>query len=268
VLFFIQGFRWWILLRAFIPGIPLSRTLMVHCKSIYYSILLPTSAPQDLIRAGMLTNKTNYDVIWGSTWVAKLIATAVLPLLFTVGYFLRQNLDVSPVIYKGASIALVVLVVALIMSFSKIITRPLRPVVGKLLPAKFLKIIESVRQSVYMYRGKYSRIFSVFLLSVLMQFVSLCNVSLIIKGITGSFHFLDCLFFVPLIEMAVISVPVTPCGAGIREVFMTLFLTNRLGFCSEQTAMYISFGVMVYVLRVFGGFFVLFDFINNRRKVF
>jgi hypothetical protein len=60
------------------------------------------------------------------------------------------------------------------------------------------------------------------------------------------------MFFIPLIEMAVISVSLTPNGMGLREAMLSLFLLQYLGFTPEQLGIYVFLNFAGILIRIVG----------------
>ena len=78
---FLQGFRWWILLRAMTPDVPFLRVLSYHFIGVFYSVVLPTSASADIVRTVLLAKKIDYSVAWGATFLCRIIGFFVLVVL-------------------------------------------------------------------------------------------------------------------------------------------------------------------------------------------
>lgn len=57
-----QGFRWWLLIVPFAPDVTLLKTMSSHFAAQFYSIVLPTSAAQDFIRASLLSGCSDKSV--------------------------------------------------------------------------------------------------------------------------------------------------------------------------------------------------------------
>jgi uncharacterized membrane protein YbhN (UPF0104 family) len=145
---FIQGYRWGVLTRVFLPQLPLSRILSAHFKALFYSIILPTSAAQDIVRAAILTTKEHYSVLWGATWLCRLMGLLVLGLLSIIGYTLIGPSLLPAWLYKALIFSLATVCILTAFSFSKRITRSFRPVFSRLLPKKALQILDDIRQSI------------------------------------------------------------------------------------------------------------------------
>jgi hypothetical protein len=244
----------------------MAKVFNVHSRSVFYSILLPSSAPQDLIRAALLSDSSNYNIVWGSTWVNKLIGTIAQAVLLTAGLIIMPKTVLPGWIFKVVYFMFGLILVVFAVSFSKTLTRPLRPVLRSITPAKILSVVENLRQAIYSYRGKPLLLFNVSLLSVVLQLFGVINASLILKGITGNFYFSECLFFIPLIELILISLPLTPNGAGIREALVVFFLQSRIGLGEMQSTVFVTIAALGYIVRVLGGIPAAIEVLSTRKK--
>jgi uncharacterized protein (TIRG00374 family) len=261
----LQGLRWWMLLKAFIPHIKFSRVINVHFIGIFYSIILPTNAAHEVVRAVLLSKDNDYGITWGSTVVSRILGLLVLAILSLYGIFLVSKGALPHGFYVSVLSIFIVLAILFYLSFSKKMTSPIRSIFTKILPAKLQKIIEDIRQGIYLYRDKKAGLFSVFLLTVFIQILLVGITSLIIAGITGRFFLAECLAYVPLIEILSMSIPLTPSGLGVRE-FLTKLMFNHIGISNEQLGVYIVICFMAILLKLVGVIPVLSGFIKNSKE--
>src|SRR5271157_376223 len=119
---FLQGVRWWMLLKAFIPAISFSRVMNHHFSAIFYSIILPTSAAQDVVRSVLISKENDYGISWGSTWVSRILGLLTLAILSIYGLFLIDRHFLPKSFFLTLIIILVALVLLFFLSFSKKIT--------------------------------------------------------------------------------------------------------------------------------------------------
>jgi len=251
-------------MRAFLRGLSLAMVMKVHFKSLFYSIVLPTSAAQDVVRAALLSTRDDYPIVWGASWVCRLLGLFALLGLSVLGLAMMGISAVpSWVVYTIAAIGLVLLGLA-ILSFSKSLTRHLRGITSRLLPAGITTVIEQIRQAVYLYRTAMPRVGAAFVISVAVQVLVVLNAVVLIKGIAGTFFFKECTFFIPAIEIVVVSLPLTPNGMGIREALLSLFLMSSVGFSPEQIGVYVLIGLLGILLRTVGIVPVLYDWLRHR----
>ncbi len=262
----IQGFRWWYLLRVFISDISIFRVLEVHFKATFYSIAVPSSIAQDVIRAALFSRESDYKIAWGASWVARVIGmTAYIPVALT-GWLLIDKTGMPQWINFALIGVFVAIIVAISFSFSKRFTRPIRGITQKFIPAHISSILEKVREGIYMYRGKFIPMAIASLITLALLGLCLLNTILIVKTICGHAYWRECFFFIPAIETAVVSLPITPNGMGIREGLSYFFLKIYLHFTPEQISLYVLFSIMIVSLKLVGCFAFLPGFIRNRKK--
>jgi uncharacterized protein (TIRG00374 family) len=246
----LQGVRWWALVRAFVPGLGFGRTMSFHFAGLFYSIALPGSA-QDVVRALLVSQHADYSVVWGATWLSRIIALCVLAVLSVFGIFVLDSSRLPPGFLLSMVSAFVVLSVLFLASFSKRITSPGRPLLKKILPAGFFGILENIREAVYKYRSKKAAVLGAGLLTLLMWLTLIAATCLAIKGITGKLFISECIAYVPIIELLCIAIPITPNGLGIREA-LTGVMFLHLGLSTEQLGIYIVFGFYSIMLKIVG----------------
>jgi len=248
----LQGVKWWILIRRFVPELKLGTAVSVHMESTFYAIALPSAAAQDVVKSVMLSKSHNPSVVWAASWLGRLIGLFVM-LAYSVFGVLYLKSDILPDGFR-ASLITAITVMALLgaASFSKRFTRPLRAAAAKLLPAKIMGKAEKLRDGIYAFKYERAALAQTFLISAAIHFLIFFNISLTIYAVSGSFYFIECLAFAPLVEIMAVSLPLTPGGVGIREALMALLFT-RLGFTGEQTALYATISLIMSMVRVSGG---------------
>lgn len=259
----LQGIRWWVLLKAYLPELSLNKTLSAHFKGMLYSIVFP--AAQDIFRAALLAKENDYMVIWGATWISKLQALIVSALLAISGLVLIDTSFLPSNIFFVLIGVGFLLCLLILLSFTKKITRHFRPVFKKVIPFSIYTHIEKIREGVYLYRKRKQSLIVAFSITLVMLCAGIFNSSLIIKGITGNFYFIEVLFFIPTIEIIILFLPITPNGIGLREALLPLFLITYLHFTPEQFGIYVLMGLLGTVLRIVGIVPVIADLFNQNR---
>ena len=261
----LQGVRWWMLMRPFAPNLSFAKTMRAHFLGLYYSIILPTSAAQDAVRAGILSRHADYSLSWASTWVSRLLGLLALAFLSLYGLFGIKRSTLPPLFFESAVFAFTLLAVLIMLSFSKRFTGPLRVAFGKYLPRAIVTIIENIRESVYLYRRKPGILFMVLCVTLFMQVIIFMGACIAITGISGRFLFFESLLYLPVIEVLCMTIPLTPNGIGIREAMLALMF-KHVGLSTEQLAIYIVLGYGSISLKILGGLPLLFDAIAKVRS--
>lgn len=262
---FLQGVRWWMLLKAFIPAISFSRVMSSHFSGIFYSIILPTSAAQDVVRSVLISKDNDYGISWGSTWVSRILGLLTLVILSIYGLFCIDKRSLPQSFFISVITIFLILVLLFFLSFSKKITSPFRDLIGKLVPSKITTVIENIRQGVYIYRDKKKTLFWVFLVTMFIQLLLVGSTCLVLVGISGRFFVFECLAYIPLIEIISMSVPITPSGLGIRELLIKVMFA-QIGLSNEQLGVYITLGFLSISLKLVGGVPVLFNLLKKENR--
>ena len=261
----LQGTKWWVLIRRFVPEFGLGKALSVHLESVFYAIALPTATAQDVVRSVILSRSHSPQTVWAAAWLGKLMGFLTLIMLSVFGalYIQEEHLPANFRITVITALALITVMTA--ASFSKKITRPLRRVMAALLSPKIISKADKLRESIYIFKHERTTLLQTFLITVITQLLIVFIISLTIYAITGNFYFIECLAFVPLVEIAVIALPLTPGGIGIREALMAAFFMH-LGLSAEETASYVTISLTVSMLRLTGGIFPLYRFAAKRKS--
>jgi len=262
---FLQGTKWWILIRRFVPELKLSKALSVHFESAFYSIALPTAAAHDVVKSVILSRSHSPQVVWAAAWICKLMGFLALIILSVFGALYIQS-EILPDNFRSSLIAaLAVVTVMAAASFSKRITRPLRTIMAAVLSPKIMSRAEKFREGIYIFKHERTTLLQTFLITAATHLLIMFTISFTIYAITGKFYLIECLAFVPLIEIVALSLPLTPGGIGIREAMMAAFFMH-LGLSPEQTASYVTISLLVPMLKLTGGVCPLYRFAAKRKS--
>jgi uncharacterized protein (TIRG00374 family) len=261
---FVQGVRWWLLLRTFSDKFTFTRAIAYHFSSIFYSMILPTSAAQEVIRTLFVVQKVGSAVSWGAAWICKLTAILISLLfsLFGILYLSHTALPHGTLI--GIIILFFLLIAAGFVSFSKNITAPFRKIATSFLPPGIVLKLENIREGIYQYRTKKKDLLITIVLTTFIQIVFVFNLALTIKGVSGSFFFWECLAFMPIIEMISMAQPFTPNGMGVREALTTIMF-QHLGLSKEQLGIYIILTLSSTLLRLIGAGPIFYGMIKKQK---
>ncbi len=246
-----QSWRFSILTRPFTSDLGFLRILAADLKAKYLSLIIPSSVGQDIVRGTLLKNHLTPDETVGISLVFRL--TGLLPFLFlsSVGLFYLAGFseiqEILPLLFTMAT--LLILFTAVL--FSKRLSRAIGKLVQPILPAKVLSFSKQTISAVQLYRGHGK-------LSLLNLVVSFCTQLLIVgfssvllKAITGEFHFATAITFIPVIEIIAVLIPFAPSGFGARETGYVLMF-NKLGESDESRALYIWLALMMYLVNLTG----------------
>jgi uncharacterized membrane protein YbhN (UPF0104 family) len=259
----LQGVKWWTLIRRFVPGLKVGRAVSVHLGSAFYSIVLPAAA-QDVVKSVMLSKNHPPSVIWAASWLARLIGFFSL-LIFSAAGLMYLDSGILPDGFRASLLTAVAAITALgAASFSKSVTRPLRSLAARILSPGILAKAEKLREGIYVFKYERATLAQTFLISSLVQFLSILSAALTAYAVSGNFYFIECLAFVPLVEIMAVSLPLTPGGLGIREALMAILFT-RLGLDGGQIASYVTISLIGSMVRILGGIPILWRLVRGSR---
>jgi uncharacterized protein (TIRG00374 family) len=259
---YLQGIRWWLLLKAFIPEIPYSLTMRAHFLGIYYS---PNNAIQEVVRTVLIANKYDYKICWSSTWIAKIFGMLVLAILSVYGLLTLNKSGLPQGFAQSTISAFALLILMTVLTFSRRTSRPIMKVLRKIAPQGIRKAIENVYEAIHEYKSKGRVLVFSFIFTMFIQMILIAGVAFLIYGITSSFQLNSCLAFIPLIEIACVALPITPNGIGIREPLSALMF-KQMGLSVEQLGIYIAMYYFAFSLKLVGGLPLLCDLIKRRKS--
>ncbi|MEE3232578.1 MAG: lysylphosphatidylglycerol synthase transmembrane domain-containing protein [Candidatus Latescibacterota bacterium] len=249
----LQGVRWWILLRTCATDLSLGRTLEYHFAASFYALILPGASAQEIVRAYLLSKRVDYGVVWGSTWLSKLMGMIGWVFVGLVGFFIESHL----LNYWNSQIGLVLLVVSLglliavCLSFSKRVTRFIRLLFERYLPTTVVSSLSEIREAIFIFRFQKLTMFSAFLLTICLQVLLVFGTAVVVYAINGTFMFWSLAAILALIELVVVVLPLTPGGVGIREGLIAM-LFNQVGLGIEEIGIYIFLNILGISVRLLG----------------
>jgi uncharacterized protein (TIRG00374 family) len=261
----LQGVKWWVLIRRFAPELKLGKAVAVHFEGTFYAIVLPSVAALDVVKSAMLSRSHDPSVVWAATWLSRLLGFFSLMVFSAVGCIYLGGSGVLP---AGFGVAFAAIVVAMIvffaLSFSKRLTRPIRVVAAKIISPKIMGKIERLREGIYAFKYARKTLALTLFISAVANIIAIFGISLAVYVVSGKLYFIECLAFVPLVEIMVVSLPLTPGGVGLREALMALLFT-QINFSSEQIALYATMSLLMSMTRVAGGVLPAYRMIARRK---
>jgi uncharacterized membrane protein YbhN (UPF0104 family) len=249
---FLQGVRWWIVLRALVPDIQFMRTMSYHFIGVFYSIVLPTSTSTDVVKTVLMSKNVDYSISWGATLLCKLLGFFTLVIFSVYGLLTIDRSFLPQGFWWALCTAFVLMILAGALSFSKRLTSPLRPLMQKIVPVKLLSIVENLRQGIYLYRNKTGALILLFLVTCVTQVTLVLLGCVTLYGVAGKFMLADYFAFIPIIEIIANAGP-TPNGIGVREALTVVFF-KYMHISNEQLGIYVFITLFfAIVLRLVGG---------------
>jgi len=260
----LQGTRWWILIRAFTRQLSWLRALSLHFTSSFYSLFIPNSTMQEVLRSVVASKHVGAVVSWSSAWVNKITGVVAAFAFSVAGILFLPAGTLPPKVTGVVGVLFVIMVILLIVSFSKTASRPLRRLASKVIPPSLQSFIAKLHEGIYQFRNKTAHLIVTMGVTFLVQFSIVFAITLLIRGITGRFLLVESLAFIPLIEMISLAQPFTPNGAGVREALVAIMF-SRLGLSQEQLGVYIILANMSIFLRLIGAIPVVVDRVRHRK---
>jgi uncharacterized membrane protein YbhN (UPF0104 family) len=260
---FLQGVRWWIMLRSLAPGVQFMRTMSYHFIGVFYSIVLPTSASTDVVKTVLISKKIDYSISWGATLVCRLLGFFTLVIFSIYGLCTIDRSFLPDGFWIALGTAFVLMALAGALFFSKRLTSPLRPLAQKIVPAKLLSVIENLRQGIYLYRNKTGALFLLFIVTCVTQVTLVLMGCVTLYGVAGRFLLSEYFAFIPVIEIVANAGP-TPNGIGVREALTALFF-KYIHVSNEQLGIYVFITLFFAIaVRLVGGIPVAHGIIKKR----
>jgi uncharacterized membrane protein YbhN (UPF0104 family) len=141
--------------------------------------------------------------------------------------------------------------IAIILSFTKKVSRPVRNLLLKYVPQLSFAWFENLREGIYRFRNKKKALVLSLFVTILTQLLMLAGVAILLKGITGQAFFVQVVAFIPLIEMISMAQPFTPGGIGVREALVAVMF-KHLNLTTEQLAVYVVISNASILLKLTG----------------
>lgn len=257
---FLHGLRWWVLIRAFSNNLTFLQSLSYHFSSIFYSLVLPNSTAQEVVRTLFVVKKAGASISWSTAWICKIIGLIISFASSIYGLFLLSDSGISNKLFKIAIVLFLGICVLVGLSFSKKLTTPMRSFIGRLIPQKYLSKAEMLREGIYQFKYKKKSLLLTTITTVITQLLLIMTAIVALRGITGSFYIAECFAFIPLIEIISMAQPLTPNGMGVREA-LTALMFKHLQLSSEQLGVYILVGYLAILLKLVGAIPILYGMI-------
>lgn len=239
---FINALRWRVLLDRldyrYGAGFVLRWTFM----TFFFNVYLPGGVAGDIMRSAFLpAGKSKHDRQDHISRITASVVTdriaGILGLMFLAAaglIFYYRLLSNSRVLLPVFGIAAAGVFCVFLLLFSRRFQSLVKGVFAS--PLKALEPLKgplsNVRESLFIYRKKYTVFYTVICLSVLSHLCVVLSFFLIARSLGVKIGFLKLLLFVPLIEF-ISAIPLSFGGAGIRET-ATIFLFSSEGVTAPE----------------------------------
>lgn len=259
VKYFIQSFRFQILLSTFGVKLKTFDVFKIDLKSRYFSTLIPSSFGQDLVKLTFLKKQASLKTILQITILFRTIG--MIGLLFLSAFSLPFILDKYFDNFKYLLVLLFVLLFStvLIIKSSKFSGLP---------RSRFLRkfLIYTIRLKNFIISNKTIFLYNL-CLSIVVHMFSIIFASTVFFFLTNFWFFIDSFNAIPSIELISLFWPFTPNGAGIREYLLIVFF-DAIELSKETLLLFISFGFLGHIANLSGIFVIFFEKIHfNNFKI-
>ena len=253
---FFQAYRFRILITPFTQSLSALKMFFVDLKARYFSIVIPFSMGQDVVRGTMLhSHGMKSDEIVAVSLFFRVTGIIPLMIMALIGGFLLSSQQELQQLLTPLVLALVVFVVGLVVLFSEKVSLWCVGVLPSWISPKVIRFLEKTREALHLYKTRLSLFIANMAVSTLNQIMIVVNSLLILRALTGEWYLLESFAFVPIVEIIAILVPFAPNGAGAREGgYYPLFLFLGL---QDILADFLLINSFIYVVN-FSGIFVVF----------
>jgi len=263
VRFILQSVRFWVLTMPFSKKIKFGELILLDWKARYYSVIMPSSAGQDITRGVLLKKYLSIAEIAALTIFFRITGIITLIFLSVFGFFrLYSHAEISiAAISVGILFLLICFAMAILLSEKAMLK--ILSLLPEKTPAKITSFLINASKSMQLYK-KYPKlaVFNLFFATSL-HLLFLVFPLVAIYAVCGEWYVLEVLAFFPLIELVAAAIPFLPNGAGVREVSVMLFF-EYISATREQAFSYITISVILYLMLFLGFFAVLFDKIRKK----
>lgn len=255
VRFVLQSIRFWLLITPITNKIKLGELIHLDWKARYYSIIMPSSAGQDITRAVLLKKYLSISEITALTVFFRATGVITFILIALFGFFRLHSQEGVSTATISIIILFVIICAAGIILLSEKATQKVLSFLPKRTPPKIIHFLSNTAESIQLYK-KYPKLFVFNLFFALfLHLMFLIFPIVAIYAVCGEWRVLEVITFIPTLELVVAAVPFSPNGAGIREGLLLLFF-EYINATKEQAFSYITLSIITYFM-LFSGFFVV-----------
>lgn len=262
----LQSFRFSILTKAYTNKLTFLKLFHADMKAKYYSIAVPSSVGQDIVRGTLIREHIDAEKILGISLLFRI--TGIVPLIL-LSFTGLTNLTVTnklgipiPIVYSGFFL----FILFSIALFSEKLSRFFFERVLHVLPEKIHTFGQNCMASIHAFKKKRKLLFLNMFISLVTQILIVLFSSFILKALTGHFFFIESFFVFPIVEIISILFPFSFNGAGAREMQYYLLLPAMVTITPSQIPVFMSLSSIIYIINLFGIFFVITEKIIKKRS--
>jgi len=258
IIIFIACLRWQELLKGQGIYLPFLKTLELNFIGLFFNTFMPSLTGGDVVKAYYVSKHTDQRLEAATTVLIDRIVGMLA--LIAIGAVASLYAISDPQIRKPATSIVVcffVMTILCIAFFNKRLMKKFSFDVKKERWQKAIVSLKRVYSAFYIYRSKKALLVKVFLMSIVIQIMSILINYQIALGLGLNISMKYFFLFIPII--AVIStIPITFAGWGLGESLYKYFFGLVTGACGLAVTMSIIVRLIILILNLFGGIFYIF----------
>jgi len=258
VVVFIACLRWQKLLKGQGIYLPFLKTLELNFIGLFFNTFMPSLTGGDVVKAYYVSKHTDQRLEAATTVLIDRIVGMLA--LLAIGAVASLYAISEPQIRIPAVIIVMVFLIITVLGigfFNKSLMKNFSFNVKKERWQKVVVSLKRVYSTFYIYRSKKALLAEVFLMSIVIQIMSILINYQIALGLGLNVSMKYFFLFIPII--ATISVvPITFAGWGLGESMYKYFFGLITGACGLAVTMSIIVRLIVLILNLFGGIFYIF----------
>lgn len=262
----LQSLRFSVLTKAYTDKLHFWKLFHTDMKAKYYSIAIPSSVGQDIVRGTLIKEHISPDKIFGISIIFRLTGILPMILLSLTGLSsssISHELGIPLWSIYVSFISFILFSAAL---FSERLSSLFFDRLLRFLPEKIHTFGLQCIASIHEYKQERKLLALNLFISLLTQFLIVFFFSTVLKSITGHFFLVESFFIFPIVEIIAILFPFSFNGAGAREVQYIVLLPSLITITPSEIPVFMSLCSIMYIINILGIFFVLIEKIIQKRS--
>jgi len=255
---FIACLRWQKLLKGQDIYLSFFKTLELNFIGLFFNTFMPSLTGGDVVKAYYVSKHSDQRLEAATTvFIDRVVGMLAL---ITIGAVASLYAISEPQIRMPAIVIVAFFLIITILGIASFNKRLMKKISFNIKGKRWQKVLVSLKRiysAFYIYRSKKVLIIEVFLMSIVIQIMSVLINYQIALGIGLDVSMKYFFLFIPII--AVISmIPITFAGWGVGESMYKYFFGLITGTCGLAVTMSIIVRLITLVLNLFGGIFYVF----------
>jgi len=258
VIIFITCLRWQKLLKGQGIHLPFFKTLELNFIGLFFNAFMPSMTGGDVVKAYYVSKHSDQRLEAATTVLIDRVVGMLA--LLTIGAVASLYAISEPQIRKPAISIVVfflIIIILCIVFFNKRLMRKFSFDVKKEKWQKLIVSLKRVYSAFYIYRAKKALLVEVFLMSIVIQIMSVLMNYQIALGLGLDVSMKYFFLFIPIISV-ISAIPITFAGWGIGESMYKYFFGLVTEACGLAITMSIIVRLIALILNLFGGIFYIF----------